>query len=129
MNKDKRILQRVDDVCATLHTTRAVVLYALLRGVLAGPHDPSGAKHTVVTAPDNETRAARAKAAIRKAMRYRRCETVRRLKQATNSKRIAVADWDKALKGLCNAGEMRVAEERTMSGRTRRVVILLKDVE
>jgi hypothetical protein len=62
-------------------------------------------------------------------MRSRHHCTVRELKQATNSKSISVEDWDKVLKGLCSAGEMRVAEERTAAGRTRRVVILLKDLE
>jgi hypothetical protein len=60
-------------------------------------------------------------------MRSRRRCTVRELKGATNSKLNSVADWDKALLGLCKAGEMRVEEERTSKGRTRKTVILLKE--
>ena len=62
-------------------------------------------------------------------MRRHRVCTVRELKQATNATRIGVGDWDKALKALCSAGEMRVTEEPGGHGNVRRVVILLKDVE
>jgi hypothetical protein len=77
--------------------------------------------------PEGETRAARAEAAIRKVMRSRRRSTVRDLQAATSSKRISVDDWGKALKALERAGEIRVADEKTPKGRTRKVVILLRD--
>jgi hypothetical protein len=80
-------------------------------------------------APEGETRAARAEAAIRKVMRERRRETVRRLKADTHSTKISVSDWDKALAALVKGGEMRVDAERTEAGQTRKVVILLKDLE
>lgn len=79
--------------------------------------------------PEGETRAARAEAAIRKVMRSRHRATVRELKAATSSKRISVGDWDKALKALCSAGEMRVAEEQGKRGQTRKVVILLREMD
>lgn len=105
---EKRILQRVDEVCATMRTTRAEVLYALLRGIVVECL-PKASRHTVEQqAPEGETRLARAEAAIMRVMRQRRLETVRILKQATNSKRIAVVDWDRALVALVKAGELRI---------------------
>jgi hypothetical protein len=58
--KDTRILQRVDEACATLHTTRAVVLYALLRGAVAEGLSGASTHMVELTAPDDETRATRA---------------------------------------------------------------------
>jgi hypothetical protein len=51
--------------------------------------------------------------------------TVRRLKAYTSSRHIAIEDWDNALKALCKAGELCVADEMTPKGRTRRSVTLL----
>jgi hypothetical protein len=72
--------------------------------------------------PEGETRAARAEAAIRKVMKSRRRATIRELKAATNSKKISVTDWDKALAALVKAGEMRVDIAPT----GKKTVILLK---
>jgi hypothetical protein len=70
---------------------------------------------------------AQAEAAIRKVMRRWGHCTVRELKQATSSKTISIGDWEKALKALCQSGEMRIAEYRTAAGHARRTVILVKD--
>lgn len=51
--------------------------------------------------------------------------TVRRLKAYTSSRHIALEDWDNALKALCMAGELCVADEVTPKGQTRRRVSLL----
>jgi hypothetical protein len=75
--------------------------------------------------PEGETRAARAEAAIRKVMRSRVRVTVRELKAATNSKKISVSDWDKALAALVKAGEMRIDIAKT----GKKTVILLKQEE
>lgn len=128
-NKEKRILERVDDICAALHTTRAELLYALLCGIVAECVQGASMPTVEPGAPEGETRAARAEAAIRKVMRDRRRETVRRLKSATHSTKISVSDWDKALASLVKAGEMRVETERTEAGQTRKVVILRKGLE
>jgi len=106
--KDKRILRRVDDVCTALNTTRAEVLYALIRGIVAECLPRASAPTVEPKAHEGETRVARAEAAIMRVMRERRLETVRLLKQATNSNRYAVVDWDKALTALIKAGELRV---------------------
>jgi hypothetical protein len=118
-SKDKRILQRVDEVCAALHTTRVEVLYALLGALIAVDAKPSAALSVVQAVPR-----ATAREIIMRAMRRSGKITVRELKMNTQYKRIAVEDWDKALRALCDAGEVRVAEERTENGRTRRVVLL-----
>lgn len=72
--------------------------------------------------PEGETRAARAEAAIRKVMRSRVRVTVRELKAATNSKKISVSDWDKALAALVKSGELRIDLAKT----GKKTVILLK---
>lgn len=71
----------------------------------------------------------KAEASIRRVMQSRHRCTVRELKQSTRSIAISAIDWDKALTALCSAMEMRVAEERTKGGQTRRVVTLLKDAD
>jgi hypothetical protein len=128
-NKDKRILQRVDEVCTTIHTTRAEVLYALLRSIVAecspgasGAYAPPAValKSPVAESVPRMT----ARELIMRAVRRSGSMTVRELKMNTHYKRIAVEDWDTALQALCDAGDVRVAEERTENGRTRRVVLL-----
>lgn len=72
--------------------------------------------------PEGETRSARTEAAIRKIMKARGRITVRELKQATNARRVSAGDWDKALKALGTAGEIRL----NVAENGRKTVILLK---
>lgn len=76
--------------------------------------------------PEGETRGARCQAAIRKVMRGVVKISMRELMQKTHYKRVGVGDWQKALKLLVDAGEVRIAEEPGLRGQTRKTVILLK---
>jgi hypothetical protein len=117
-----KILRQVDELCAANGVARVDVICELIRALVEGRTAPLPEQ-----APEGETRAARAEAAIRKVMRSRRRCSVRDLKAATSSKRISVGDWDKALQALCKAGEMRVADEPGNRGQTRRVVTLTEN--
>lgn len=121
--RDKRVLQRVDEVCATAHVTRAEMLYALLRGIIAECLPDASMPTVEPQAPDGGTRAARAEASIRKVMRERRRETVRRLKAATHSTKISVQVWDAALASLVKGGALRI----DVSPKGKRTVVLLKE--
>ena len=58
--------------------------------------------------PEGETRGARCEASIRKVMRARRRMTLRDLRKATHYERFGIDTWDKALKALERAGEIRL---------------------
>jgi hypothetical protein len=49
--------------------------------------------------------------------------TLHELKNSTTSRHFTREQWDKALQGLAEAGELQVTIQRTLSGRTRKVVI------
>jgi hypothetical protein len=115
MATDKRILQRIDKTCAATATTRVDVLCVLLRALL------------VECAPTVEIRKVappNVKDNIMRAMRRSGGMTVRTLKQATNSRRVHANEWDESLQALCKAGELRVVDEQTDTGRIRRMVSL-----
>lgn len=112
-NMDQRILKRIDGMCAATHTTRVEMLCVLLRALLA-ECAPTIKLQKAVT-PD-------VKGAIMRALRRSGSRTVRRLKAATMSKRIRVYEWDTALHELCVNGDVRVTDERTVSGQMRRMV-------
>jgi hypothetical protein len=109
---DKRILKRVDGLCTAMGITRVDVLCALLRA--------ASEKHKAPEAPPppNVTDT------IMRVMRRTGSMTVREVRGKTASKRVRPVDWDMALHALCEAGEVRIAGERTTTGRTRRVVSL-----
>jgi len=110
-NKDKRILQRVDEVCATLHTTRAAVLYALLHGVVAEClPDASGASGL----PTADLRVpvaldvprAGARELIMRAIQRHGSMTLRELKAWTTYRRFGIQEWESELQALIDGGQL-----------------------
>lgn len=71
--------------------------------------------------PEGETRDARCEAKIRKVMRSKRRMLLRDLKRATNYDRVGVTAWDRCLRALVAAGELRTEDKDG-----RKWVILLK---
>lgn len=121
-----RTLRAVDTMCAAHGVTRADVLCALVRAFIERPASaPVPTQRPERKAETPDARVARAEAGIRKVMRRRLSCTVRELKAATNSRRFGVGDWGNAFAALCKAGELRLGEELTDAGRTRKVVTLL----
>lgn len=129
---DVATLDRLDAFCMRIHRNRAEVmrglLYALLIEdkqvifdewrVLVGPRNaPVPIAPPLVTVEDK----------IRRVM-ARGPMTLRVLKRTTASKGVRWDAWDKALQGLIQAGELRVTHERTTSGKTRKMVTLLRGV-
>jgi len=114
---DRRILQRVDRVCAEIQTTRAEVLCALVRALVGEPQSNQmpGVPH--LSAQDCILRELHRSGSL----------TVRELKTRTTYRRHGIVAFDRALNELCVAGRLRVAEELTGSGHMRRVVILLRE--
>lgn len=60
--------------------------------------------------PEGETRSARCEAAIRKVVSGRRRVRLRELRRATNYKQFGIGLWDKSLKELVGAKEMRIED-------------------
>jgi hypothetical protein len=124
---DGKILKRIDGICAETQTTRVDVLCVLVRA-LVGRHatrQAGQAGQEERGLPGRPVLRLSPQECIMRAMRSRPRCTVRELKQATSSRRISVCDWDNALMALCDAGELRVADERVPSGQIRRTVTLL----
>lgn len=133
---DVATFDRLDAFCTRIHRNRAEVmrglLYALLIDekqfifdewrVLVGPHNASVA---VPMAPPRIT----AEDAIRRVMGRGRPMTVRELKRTTSSKHIRPVEWDKAFQRLIEARELRLMYERTTSGKTRKMVTLLRSAD
>jgi hypothetical protein len=123
-----KILRRVDEMCAANRITRVDVLCALVRAFVELRPAPPALEPERKAPEETRTARARVEAAIRHVMRSRRRCTVRELKAVTNSKLVSVEDWDKSFKALCDAGEMRVADEPGARGQTRKVVTLTENV-
>jgi hypothetical protein len=121
--KDKRILQQVDVICAALHTTRAEMLYALLRGLVA--ECLQAAK-----APDSDDPSAGPRATARerimRAMRRSRSGslTLGDLKSNTNYTRIGVSQWEQEFQALLDDGSLTVSMSGWTGGRRRKIVSL-----
>jgi hypothetical protein len=114
-------------MCAARGVTRADVLCALVRAFIEGQPQPvpAPALEAEREAPGRGTLAARIERAIRLVMQKKRRCTVRELRAYTSIKSLKVGDWDKVLKALVSAGELRVAEEPGARGQTRKVVTWL----
>jgi hypothetical protein len=111
---DKMILRRIDGLCAATSTTRVDVLCALIRAV-AG--DYVRVVPAVFAAPRISPQER-----IMRVMRRDSCATIRELKRNTASKNTPWSEWDSALQGLAEAGDLHITYERTASGKTRKVV-------
>jgi hypothetical protein len=73
---------------------------------------------------EGDTRGARCQASIRRTMHSQRRLSLRELQKRTNAHRVGLGDWDKALKVLSLAGEVRI--ETAENGA--KTVILLKTI-
>jgi hypothetical protein len=111
---DETILRHIDRLRAATHTTRVDVLCALIRAV-------AGVNVCVAPAAFAAPRIS-PQERIMRVMRRDGCATIRELKRNTASKNTPWSEWDSALQGLAEAGDLHITYERTASGKTRKVV-------
>jgi len=109
-----KLIKGVDKLCAENKVTRVDVLCALIRAFI---EKARLSRKKPKSSADLE-------AVIRKAIGSRHSCTIRELKRVTHSKHTSSDEWDKALQALCRTGELSVADEKTLAGRTRKMVTL-----
>lgn len=125
--KDKRILQQVDVICATLHTTRAEMLYALLRGLVAESLQDAKAPDSHISARPRATATER----IMRVMRRSRSgsSTLSDLKSNTNYTRFGVSQWEQEFQALLADGSLTVNMSGWTGGRRRKIVSLAQKTD
>lgn len=129
---DVATFDRLDQFCTRIHRNRAEVMRGLLYALLIEEKQFIFDEWRAIISPHKSPvkipPRATAEDGIRRVMGRGCAMTVRELKRNTASKHVRPNEWDKALQGLIQAGELRVTHERTTSGKTRKMVTLLRGV-